>query len=33
MGLPVMDEYSIFMTDSSVVAEAKKVLLEHMADS
>ena len=31
MGLPVMDEYSIFMTDSSVVAEAKKVLVEHMA--
>ena len=29
MGLPVMDEYSIFMTDSEVVAEAKKVLLEH----
>lgn len=29
MGLPVMDEYSIFRTDSSVVAEAKKVLLEH----
>lgn len=29
MGLPVMDEYSIFQTDSEVVAEAKKVLLEY----
>lgn len=29
MGLPVMDEYSIFMTDSEVVAEAKKVLQEY----
>ena len=31
MGLPVMDEYRIFMTDSSVVAEAKKALLEHIS--
>lgn len=30
MGLPVMDEYSIFMTDSSVVAEAKQAILEHI---
>lgn len=28
MGLPVMDEYSIFRTDSSVVAKAKRVILE-----
>ncbi len=28
MGLPVMDEYSIFRTDSRIVAEAKKALLE-----
>lgn len=28
MGLPVMDEYSIFRTDSRVVAEAKKAMLE-----
>lgn len=27
MGLPVMDEYSIFRTDSEIVAEAKKALL------
>lgn len=27
MGLPVMDEYSIFRTDSRIVAEAKKALL------
>lgn len=27
MGLPVMDEYSIFRTDSKIVAEAKKALL------
>ena len=27
MGLPVMDEYNIFRTDSQVVAEAKKALL------
>lgn len=26
MGLPVMDEYSIFRTDSKIVAEAKKAL-------
>lgn len=27
MGLPVMDEYSIFRTDSKIVAEAKEALL------
>lgn len=27
MGLPMMDEYSIFRTDSRIVAEAKKALL------
>lgn len=27
MGLPIMDEYSIFRTDSRIVAEAKKALL------
>lgn len=27
MGLPVMDEYSIFRTDSRIVAEAKKAML------
>lgn len=27
MGLPIMDEYSIFRTDSQIVAEAKKALL------
>lgn len=31
MGLPVMDEYSIFRTDSSVVAKAKRAIQEHMA--
>ena len=31
MGLPVMDEYSIFRTDSSVVAEAKQAILEHLS--
>ena len=31
MGLPAMSEYSIFRTDSKVVAEAKRVLLEHTA--
>ena len=30
MGLPVMDEYSVFMTDSNIVAEAKKALVEYM---
>ena len=29
MGLPAMDEYSIFQTDSQIVAEAKKVLVSH----
>lgn len=28
MGLPVMDEYSIFRTDSQIVTEAKRVILE-----
>lgn len=28
MGLPMMDEYSIFRTDSEIVAEAKKALVE-----
>lgn len=28
MGLPVMDEYSIFRTDSSIVAEAKKAMIQ-----
>lgn len=31
MGLPVMDEYSIFRTDSSIVAEAKRAIQEHIA--
>ncbi|MCI9396236.1 MAG: copper homeostasis protein CutC [Lachnospiraceae bacterium] len=30
MGLPTMDEYSIFRTDSNVVAQAKRVIQEHM---
>lgn len=28
MGLPVMDEYSIFRTDSGIVAQAKQVIME-----
>lgn len=30
MGLPVMDEYSIFRTDNRVVAEAKRVIQEQV---
>lgn len=32
MGLPVMDEYSIFRTDSEIVAQAKRAVLECTAD-
>lgn len=32
MGLPAMSEYSIFRTDSRIVAKAKKVLTDHFGD-
>lgn len=31
MGLPAMDEYSIFRTDKQIVAEAKKILTDNRA--
>lgn len=31
MGLPIMDEYSIFRTDSEIVAQARSAITEHTA--